>query len=168
MVDDIADGQEIAGIVHLRDQAEFVRDEVAHLVRHAIRITVGRARPGEVGQMRVRRLAAGDGFLRIFISELVEAERAGVGDAAGFGDRVRPVGEQPLHFFGAFQMPFAILGEEDAGLCDHDLFADAGHHVLQRAAGRAVVMNVVGRDELQAVPRASPRSRLIRARSSSR
>ena len=46
-------------------------------------------------------------------------------------------------------MALGIGSEPEAGLIDRAVLADAGEHVLERAARRAVIEHVVGRDQIE-------------------
>ena len=54
---DVVHGEEIARVVELRDQRELLVERVAHLVRDAAGEAPGGALPGEIFEMRLRRLA---------------------------------------------------------------------------------------------------------------
>ena len=68
------------------------------------------------------------------------------------GDGVGPAGEQARHLGGRLQVPLGVGFEPQARLVDRAFLADAGQHVLQRAAVRRVIEHIVGRDDRRAEP----------------
>jgi hypothetical protein len=85
--DDVVHGQEIGRVGHLGDQAQFVFDLRAHLVRHAGRIAPRAGPLRSAPQPGIRRLAGRHDFLRIFVAQFVEREIAARGDLQRFGQQ---------------------------------------------------------------------------------
>ena len=111
--DDVVDGEEIARVVELGDEREFVVEPLCDFVRNAVGISVFgiallRARPGQILQMLLRGLARRHRLVGIFVFELAEREAAGFGDLDGAGDGVGKVGEQPRHLRRRLEMPLGI------------------------------------------------------------
>ena len=94
---DVVHGEEIGRVVELGDQHELLPQRVAHLLGDAIWIAPGRALPGQVFQMRLRRLALRHRLVGIFVFQLVEGEGAGVGDLDAAAERVLMAFEQARH-----------------------------------------------------------------------
>ncbi len=155
-IDNVLDGEEIAGEAFFGDQGEFGAQGFAHAFGNAPGIFIGRiafcrAFKGQPLQVELRREAIGIDLLGIFVFQLGKAEIAGIGHRARGGNRMRPGGEQALHFPGGLEVPFGIGGKQVPGLGDGGLVPDRGHHIVQRAAMRGVVEHVVGGEDLEAV-----------------
>ena len=145
--DDVVDGEEVGGEAEPVDQLELVLDQGAHRLRHATRIALPGAGPGEPLQLLLRRASRGDRVHRVLVAELVEAEAAGLGHLDRAGDGVRMAMEQPRHLVRALEVALGVGEQPEAGRIDGRARADAGEHVLQRPAGRGVGVHVVGGDE---------------------
>ena len=147
VVHDVVDGEEIGRVVELGDEHELFFDRVAHLVGDAVREAPGRAVPGEILQMRLRGLALRHRLVRIFVFQLVEGE----GQASAISMVRRSASSWPLNrraiSLGGFQMPLGIGFETEAGFVDRAFLADAGEHVLQRAAVGGVIEHAARGDE---------------------
>jgi len=115
--------------------------------RRSIRVTALKPFPGQPFEPRLRVFAVGRDLIRIFVGQFFEAERAAACEFSRVGDRLRVVRKQPRHFACAFQMPLGIAMKPEARLVDGACLADAGEHILQAAARRIVIEDVVGRDE---------------------
>ena len=83
---DVVHGEEVARVVELLDQRELLLERVAHLVGDAAGEAPGGAFPGEIFEMRLRRLALGHRLVWIFVFQLVEGEGAGICDLDGAGE----------------------------------------------------------------------------------
>ena len=99
-LDHVMDGQEILGDVELADHGELLFQHRARLVRHAVRVMLGRAPPGKLGEVFLGCAAPGQGFLGVFVGEFPQVEGAGIRHLPGGPDRVRPVGEKADHLIG--------------------------------------------------------------------
>ena len=120
---------------------------IAHLVGDAAGEAPGGAFPGEIFEMRLRRLALGHRLVWIFVFQLVEGEGAGICDLDGAGERILMAGEQPRHFLRRFQVPLGIGFELQPCVMDGAFLADAGEHVLQGPAMGGVIEHRIGGDE---------------------
>jgi hypothetical protein len=114
---------------------------------NALGVPPRRARPGQVLEMLLRRLAWRDGLVGVLVAQLGEREPAALHDLERARDRVRVGGEQPRHLRGRLDVPLGVRLEPEAGLRNRARLADAGEHVLQGAARGVVVEHVPGRDE---------------------
>ena len=83
----------------------------------------------------------------VFIGEFVEREPAGLGDLERAPNRIFMATEQPCHLGRRFDVTFAVGFEQEAGLVDCGLLADAGQHILQGPARRCMVENIIGRNQ---------------------
>ena len=97
--------------------------------------------------MRLRRLAVRHRLVGIFVFQLVEGEGAGVGDLDAAAERIFMAFEQARHLLCRFDVPLGIGFEAQARVVDRAFLADAGEHVLQRAAMRRVIEHATGGDE---------------------
>ena len=100
--------------------------------------------------MFVGREAGRDRLVGVFVGEFIEREAAALDDFQAAFHRLRMRAEQAGDLRGGFQMAFGVGGECAAGGGDGDLQANAGHHVVQRAAVGRVVEHVVGGDQRHA------------------
>ena len=153
--DDVVDGEEVARIVELGDELQFIAQAFLHVGGNAFRIAVeriafARAGPGQVLKMLLRGLALRHRLVGIFVFEFAEREAAGFGDFDGAGDGVGKALEQPRHFRGRLEVPFGIDGEPQAGFGECAFFPHAGEHIGERPALRCVIENVVDGDERRA------------------
>ena len=94
--DDVVDGEEIARIVELGDELQFVIEPLLDIVGDALRIFGFRialrgARPGEIFEMLLRGLAFRHRLVGIFVFQFAEREAAGLRDLDGAGDGVGKV-----------------------------------------------------------------------------
>jgi hypothetical protein len=140
------DGQEVLGDVQPLDDAQLVADLAQVLVGQAIREEEAGARPGQVGQMLLRRLAGGNGLVGVLVAELLQVEAQRVGDRHGAAKRVLVAGEEAGHLGGGLQMAFGVGLQATAGLGQGHLLADAGEDVGQGAAAGLVEADGVGGD----------------------
>ena len=138
--------EEIRCVLQLRDQPQFVAQLAVHRIRHAARIALCRALPGEAFQFLLRRQARRADLVGILVAQFVEREAAAFHDLPGARHRVRVLREQARHFLGRLQVAIDRAFPPEAGVVDGAAFADAGQHVLQDAALRRVVQHVAGGD----------------------
>ena len=148
--DDVMDGEEIVGEAELLDQVELVLDGPPFFVAHPFFETPLRALPGQVGQVLDRGLPGRHRFVGILVLELSKVELDPLGDLKAALHRAGEAGEEPGHFGGRFQMPLAVGLQPQAGVMDGAGLADAGQHVLQVPAVRAVIEDVVGGEHRRA------------------
>ena len=85
VLNDIVHGEKKGLELELRDQAQLVLDTLAHGGRRALRPALGAALPGQGAQMAGGSFARGHDFLGILVAQLIEIERAALGD----GERLR-------------------------------------------------------------------------------
>ena len=88
IVDDVVDGEEIGRVIELGDQRDLLLKRIAHLAGDAVGKAPFRALPGQVFEMRLRRLAGGDRLVGIFVFQLVEREGAALRDLDAVAQRV--------------------------------------------------------------------------------
>ena len=147
VADDVVDGQEVRLVAQVGDQREFVLDDGSHLLRHALRVARLRLLVGHAPQPRGRRLAGGHDLLRILVAQLVERERAALGDRLRlhqqFGgiDAGEPV-QRP-------QVALRVRRKQPAALRERRLHAHGRQHVGELAAAAHVHVDVAGRDQRQ-------------------
>ena len=169
---DLVHRQEVAGVVELLDHARARR--------RAARATVGghaagvapRARPRRSSARRYsrRRRAVGQPLRRIAIAQLAERERAARGDVERARDRGGIVGEQLAERVRRAQIVLVVAADQPARGRERDAVADAGEHVLQRAARARVIEHLGRRRRAGSRRRRASRAqaRLARRRSSAR
>ena len=147
VVHDVMDGEEVGRVVERGDEHEFLLDGVADMSGNAVRETPLSALPSEILEMGLRGLAVWHRLVRIFIFQLIEGEGAGLRDLDGAVKRFLVASEQARHLFRGFQMPLGIGFETEAGFRYRALLADAGEHVLERAAVGCVIEHAARGDE---------------------
>ena len=148
----VVDGEEIARVIELGDDGEFVPQPLLHLGRDAVgvavaRITLLRAGKSEVFEVLLRGLAGRHRLVGIFVCEFGERKAAGCGDLDGAGDRFGKGGEQARHFLGRLEMPLGVDRQSQAGFDNRAFLADAGDDIGERPALRRVIEDVVDGDE---------------------
>ena len=159
VVHDVVDGEEIGRVVEFGDEDEFLLERLAHFLGDAIGETPGRALPGQLLQMRLRRLALRHRFVWIFVFQLVEREAAGVCDLDGACQRLFVAFEQARHFMRGFQMPLGIGFEAEARVRDRAFLTNASEHVLKGAAVGRVIEHAPRGDEGRSCARRKPSQR---------
>jgi hypothetical protein len=145
--DNILHGEKEGRVVLACDEHELVLDLLHDSGRRSIRVTALQPLPGQPFEPRLQVFAVGRDLIGIFVGQFFEAERAATREFSRVGDRLRVVREQPRHFTWAFQMPLGIATKPEARLVYGARLADAGEHILQAAARRIMIEDVVGRDE---------------------
>ena len=154
--DDIANGQEITGIVELADELQFLLEKVYHLIGNTCRVADRSVQPSQFLKPTLRVLARRHRLFGIFVFELGERELDPAEDMLDLIERLRAVAEQPRHFARLLQVPVGIDLQEAAGRLDRPALANAGHDILQVALAGHVIEHVVDRDERNAGGRAEP------------
>ena len=158
-------GEKIRFVAQVADQLQFVLELLADFFRHAGRVALGRALPGELRQILQRRLARGRKLGRIFVAQLLEREPAAVGDLDGPRDRIRRGGEQRADFVHRPQVPLGVGKQQRAFRGgDRRAMADRREHIMQHHPRGHVVMHIARRHERDArltrqsaaAPRAAP------------
>jgi hypothetical protein len=153
--DDVVDGQEIAGVVQLSDDREFLVEPPLDVGGKSIRIVGSgiallRAGPGQVLEMLLRGLVRRHRLVGIFVLELAKREAAGVGDLQGALDRLGEIHKKPRHLLGRLEITFLVHRQSEARFGNGAGRADAGQNVGERPALRTVIMHIVDRDERRA------------------
>ena len=154
---DVVDGEKIGRVIERGNEREFLLERVADLLGNAVWKTPSRAFPGQFFQMGLRCLALRNRLVRIFVSQLVEGEAARFRDLDGARQRVLIALEEARHLGRRFQMPLGIGFEAKPCVGKRAFLADAGEHVLKRAAHWAVIQHRAGGDERDARALGHPR-----------
>ena len=148
--DDVVDGEEVVRIFQLLDQIEFMGHQLGHLVRHTVRIAPAGPGPTQIAQVLDGGLARWHGLVRIFVGQLAEIEVDPLGDLDAALYSPRKPGKQSGQLGGGFQVALGIGCQPQARVVDCAVLPDAGQHVLQGPAFRAVIEHVVGGDHRRA------------------
>ena len=149
--DDLLDGEEVGRISQLGDESKLVSQCLLDLLRHRVAVALEGTEPGQAFQLLMRRAAVISGLDRVVVGQLVEREAAAADDLEAALQRLWPVTEEPRHLGCGLEVALGIGEEAPTGRLDGAVLADAGDDVLQRAALGCVVVDVVGRQELDAV-----------------
>ena len=149
IVHDVVHGEEIGRVVELLDQSELLLQRVAHLLGDAAGEAPGGALPGQVRQDAIaascRRGTGSSGYSYF---EARRARRCRRRRSRWLRrERILVAFEQARHLMWRFQVPLGIGLEAEARFGNRAFLADAGEHVLQRAAVRGVVEHGIGGDE---------------------
>ncbi|GJD81874.1 hypothetical protein NBEOAGPD_5130 [Methylobacterium gregans] len=148
----VEEREEVAGVVHRRDEPELLAQGRLHLSRNAL----GEAPAGELEglllQVALGGAAGRHRLVRVLVGEVAEREAAGFGDLDRAGERGRVVCEEPGHRVRRLQVALGIGLEAVAGLGQGAALADAGDDVLKRPPVRMVVERVRHRHERGAEP----------------
>ena len=107
----VVDGEEIGLVAELGDERKFVLEQFENLLRRAARIALHETRRRERSQVRNRRLARRDQFLRIFVAQLIERESAAPGHCQRLGERFGRKDARQL--LAAPQVAFTIRRERE-------------------------------------------------------
>jgi hypothetical protein len=121
-----------------------VLDQVAHLVRHALRIALPRPAPGQLGQVPDGAAPRRAGLLRVLVPQFVQAERRPPRDLDGAVDRLGMAPKEARHLVRRLEAALGMGKHAPARLGHGAPVPDAGQHVLQGTSRRRVVMHVVG------------------------
>jgi hypothetical protein len=136
-------GEEVARVVQLLDQFEFMRDTRLDVGRHAVRPARGRGLMHAVGERLQRRAAGFEDFVGVFVVQLIEREAgAGIEHADRAGQRLGVIAEQTRHLGRALEAAFAVAVGGMADPVDRGAEADGRQHVGEAAAGRMVIARV--------------------------
>ena len=106
--------------------------------------------PGQFGQERGRGQILRAYFVRVFVAQLVQAERAALRDLDGARDKLGVCRVAAGDLVPRTQMALGVGQQTCAGLGERASLADARQHVLQITPLGNVVMHVVGGDERDA------------------
>ena len=156
-LDEVGDDQEVAGIFHAGDDAQFELEPLAVFVFGAAGRDAGAGKPlrqaglGALAQFaRLVDHAVADRKARQDRMMGMRAEGAALGDLDRIGERLRQIGEQFAHFGAALE---AVLGIELAavGFGHHPPFRDADQRVVRFVVGAVGEKRLVGRDQRNAL-----------------
>ena len=150
VADDLPHRQEVAAVVELVDERQFLVDLLADGRGHAGAEAFAGPAERELAEPRGRRLAVGQPLGGIAVADLGQAERAARGHLAGPLDEHRLVGEQARHHLRRLQVVLGVRTGQPARRGQRDAVPDAGEDVLQVAARRRVIEHLGGRDQRQA------------------
>ena len=153
---DVVNREEIAGVREPVDEGKLVLQGAAERLGDPLGKVPGGAVPGQVFQMLLRGLARRHGLVRVFVRQLVQPEIDRFGDLDGPGGQRFVPGEEAHHLGRALQMAFRVDVQQAAGALDGRAFPDGREDILQRAACREVVENVVGGDQRQVMAVGEP------------
>ena len=132
-VRDIPDHQEIAGQIHPGDDAELVLQLAFHFRIERPGIPFACTAHHQRAQVRMRRrFVAGDREERKLPAQLVEPERAPLGDGQRVRDRARELGEEPYHLRRRLEMMFVIRPQQRPGALQRRAVLHAGQHVAEQ------------------------------------
>ena len=144
--DDIVDCQEVARVVELRDELQFLFDHRPNLRRRAGGIAPPQPGFGQASKPVVRMLSIRD-FVRVFVSQFVERERAAFGNAAraayGFGI----LSKETPDFEFRFEAALRVRERTSSDLIDRNSFPDARQDIRQLSPASAVHDRVSKRDQ---------------------
>ena len=170
--DDVVDGEEVARIIELGDEREFVVKPLSDVVGNAFRISVFadnvRCAPAQVRSSRccwaVLPAGTGSSGYSYFSSPSEKRQASAISMVRAMASGKSR--EQPRHLRRRFEMPFGIDGEPQARFGERAFLAHAGEHVGERPALRRVIENVIDGDErrIDAGRRVRPEGRAGAAR----
>ena len=145
---DVVDREEIVFVAEGRDEREFVPQLREDFRRRARGVAPCRAFFDQLCKPARRRFPFRHDLQRIFVAQLIDAERAARGDRERFSEHgLRVQLRQPDP---RTQVALGIREERVPGLRNRHAQADRGERVLQRAARTGMHVHVAGRDERQA------------------
>ena len=152
ILNDIVHGEEKGLELELGDQAQLVLETLAHGGRGALRPALGAARPGQGAQMAGRGLARGNDLLGILVAQLLEVERAALGDRERLLEERR--GIELAQALEGPQAALAVRKQANARLVQRNSQPNGREHILQGAAAAAMHVHVAGSDPRQLERRA--------------
>ena len=120
-------------------------EQAGDLVGNARGVARGGPLPGQPCQGLLRRKAGEYRLAGILVGQFVERKAALSGDLQAALQCLGMAGEQPAHFPSRLQVAIAGTLAQETDIVDAAPGADAGHHVLEDAAGGVVVEHVAGR-----------------------
>ena len=149
--DDVVNGEKVMLIGQFADELKLLLQERGHRRRRAVRPSLLGAGEHQLAQIRARRGAGRHHFLRIFVTQLVQGEAAGLRHRDGLGKqflgiKLRQAGQ------GA-QMAFAVRLRLAAEFRHRLAGADGGDDILQGLAFGHMHVDIVAGDDGQAEPR---------------
>lgn len=132
IADDAVHREEIGRVFHAPDQAEFVVQAFANLVRNPLGIGAGCRFPCQGFQSLLGRLTGHGHFIRILVGQIIERELAAFHDIHGAGDRFGVTAKQPGHLLWWFEIAVCVPLPDEPDV----VFADEAHRIKNRDAGR--------------------------------
>ena len=145
--DDVVDSQKIGFVAHLADQLQFVLYALTDAGWHRLRIAPAQTTLGFGAQPGSRRFTRRGNFFRIFVAQLIKRKIAQGGNLQGFGQHFRRIKARQAQ--PAAQMPLAIGKQRIARLKDRGFQTQGSHHILQRAPGAHMHMDIAGSHQRQ-------------------
>jgi len=134
-------------VSELGDKIEFLAQRGAKGGVDTVGEIFGGPRPGQVLQMLLRGFSRRHRLVRILVFQLVERKADAAGKAHGLCDRFGEVAEQSRHLLRRFEIALRIGFKLFADRIDRRFLANAGEHVLQRAARGVMIQHLVGRKQ---------------------
>ena len=141
--DEVPYDQEIAGVAHGFDHAEFVIEARAQLRRHRC-VALGQTDRGDVAQIRLLGVAVGHLVLREQRSRTGNLELAALGHLEGVAHRLRHAVEQAQHVGLVLEVELLAVEAQAVGVGQALAGADTDQHVLGARVVAAGVVHVVG------------------------
>ena len=154
--DDVVDDEEVPGEAELRDQRQLpleLLDRFRPARARRATVAVARADHGPMPQLAVERFGVEELRFGQLVAEVVERERAALGDLARGRDGVGQIAEQRGHLPRRADVALGIAREQPAGFIERGFQADAAERVEERLSLRAGVADAAPGDRPQA-PRA--------------
>src|SRR5262249_40039267 len=143
------DDQEVAGEVELLDEVELLRELRLRLGRQRTEARA-RALPGDVAEVRDRRLARRERVVGELVTEVRQREVEPLRQRDAAAERRREIAEEPLHLGRALDVPLAAGMEATPRFVEDRVRADAGEGVEELLPFRMGVAHAVRRDDRQA------------------
>src|SRR5207237_9338953 len=112
-------------------------------------LAVARAEHGPVPQLAVERFGVEELRLGQLVAEVVERERAALGDLARGGDGVGQIAEERGHLPRRADVALGVARKQPAGFVERGFQPDAAERVEERLALRAGVADAAAGDESQ-------------------
>ena len=133
------------------DERQLVLDQRAHFLWHSLRISLVRA-PSQARSVQILAgaLSPPGPVHRIFILQLIERERASLGDLQRPRNRFRRPAQRVRDFLDRPQMPLGIGEAMLRQPIDRRSQSRRRQHFIQRLPGRRVIMHIARRHERQA------------------
>ena len=143
---DIVDSQEVARVVELLDELQFLFHHRPSLRRRAAGIAPPQPGFSQASKPVVRMLSVRY-FVRVFVSQFVERERAASGNAARVAHGFGMLSEEAPDFEFRFEAALRVRERAPSDLIDRDPLPDARQDVRQLPSAAAVHDRVSKRDQ---------------------
>ena len=157
---DVPHDQEVAGEIELLDHRELLLDLRLGLRRQRPEACAG-AVPGDLPQVRGRRLAGRQRVVRELVAEVRESEVEPARELDGRVECFGQVRKQSGHLGRAPEVPLALRGEEAARAVERRVVADAGEDVVELLVLLPRVAHAVGGKEREPQPPRDIHERLV-------